>query len=126
MFLSSPGHDRAPCELNSLVPSRRVSPRHFVRLSMFSSTSMLVSRNTRLSYLSLSLKAAISKQGFFKSLALSSLIRGHLFTVSNYISTMASALSITSANKISLEEFKRVLKQYPALIKRVSDGKGGK
>jgi hypothetical protein len=39
---------------------------------------------------------------------------------------MASALSITSANKINLEEFKRVLNQYPPLIKKVSDEKGGK
>jgi hypothetical protein len=39
---------------------------------------------------------------------------------------MASSLSITSAININLEEFKRVLNQYPALIKRVSDEKGGK
>lgn len=87
---------------------------------------MLVSRNTRLSCLSLSLKVAIGKHSTFRSLAPSFLIKGHLITVSNYISTMASALSITSANKISLEEFKRVLNQYPPLIKKVSDEKGGK
>ncbi|QGI59176.1 hypothetical protein CEK27_001301 [Fusarium fujikuroi] len=39
---------------------------------------------------------------------------------------MASSLSITSAININLEEFKRVLNQYPALIKRVSDEKGAK
>ncbi|KAF5646939.1 hypothetical protein F25303_5268 [Fusarium sp. NRRL 25303] len=39
---------------------------------------------------------------------------------------MASSLSITSVNNISLEEFKRVLNQYPALIERVSDEKGAK
>ncbi|KAI1031495.1 hypothetical protein LB504_000577 [Fusarium proliferatum] len=38
---------------------------------------------------------------------------------------MASSLSITSVNNISLEEFKRVLNRYPALIERVSDEKGG-
>lgn len=87
---------------------------------------MLVSSLTRLSCLSLSLKVVIGKQGILKSLPPSFLIKGHLITVPNYISTMASSLSITSAININLEEFKRVLNQYPALIKRVSDEKGGK
>lgn len=96
------------------------------RLRIFSSISMLVCHPTRISCLSISLKVVIRKQGIFKSLPPSFLINGHLITVPNYISTMASSLSITSANNISLEEFKRVLNQYPALIKRVSDEKGGK
>jgi hypothetical protein len=38
---------------------------------------------------------------------------------------MTSSPSIISADKISLEEFERLLEQYPSLIKRVSDEKGG-
>jgi hypothetical protein len=86
---------------------------------------MLVSRNTRLSYFSLSLKVAINKHSTFTSFTPSFLKKGHLVTVSNHISTMASASNITSADKISLGEFKRVLDQYPPLIKRISDEKGG-
>jgi hypothetical protein len=46
-------------------------------------------------------------------------------TILGQVNIMTSSPSIISADKVSLEEFEILLKQYPSLIKRVSDEKGG-
>jgi hypothetical protein len=47
-------------------------------------------------------------------------------TTRNQYSGMASSSSIIPADKVSLEEFNRLLVRYQSLIERISDEKGGR
>lgn len=49
----------------------------------------------------------------------------HCATILGQVKIMTTSPSIISADKVSLEEFERLLKQYPYLVKRVSDEKSG-